>query len=1088
LLDRGDPVAAEPAAREALAALDRQDPAGTLATARTLDLLAQAQNESTSGQDQVEAELDRAIAIKSRLLGERDPSVAVSLRLLAAHKRLESDYRAAAAILERAKAIQDASAAAPAAERADVISLLGEIYTDRGRYTDAEPLLKEALAMREKEFGPESGPYADSLTRLAANYWMSGQMAKAKRIIERSIRLHEAVRGPDHPETAHALGTLGAILKLTNNFTEARTYYERAAAIYEKRLGPYAPRLGVQLNNLGLCLKELDEFEKAGELLERAAAIFEKSLGADNSRTATAIGNAGIVYAQLGDLGRAIQAYGRALAIQERRLGPDHPLVGSVLNSMGLAYQHLGDSAEARKCLTRALEIYRRKTGPENPKTVDVMNSLGVTLLDLGEKADALHLFEQAVEIRSRILGPDKSDLAGSLNQLGQALFEQHDYPNARRRYEQAWEIQQKLYGPNHHSSANTLSNLGKVALAQGDFRLAESYAAQSAAGFRKAFGGESSNLAYALRVQAQAQGHAGRNEEALESALGAARVWREHVRLILRSIPERLALLFVSSGNEGLQVALSLASAGRPLSGPARQELWDAVIRNRALALDEMAERHRAAGAAGDPETAALEGHLSAARTTLARLVVQGPPKSGSGYAARLEQSRRDVEAAEQRLADKVGAFRRRLASGRRGYAEVAGALPAGSALVAYVRYQRELWTKTAAPAQPSYLAFVARAGQEAPGVIPLGSAAAIDNLVAEWRRQIRREADSMSRNAKANEQAYRTAGAALRRAVWDPLAAHVRGAASVYVVPDGSLQLVNLQTLPAGESGYLAETRTLFHTLSAERDLAERDLPEPATSAHAGGLLAIGNPAYQNAPTGHQPLLVSQTMFRGAHSRCTDFASMRFEPLPASAAEIRTVLSIWTGRQESSTSLTAAAATEAAFKQSASGKRVIHLATHGFFLEEQCGGDTAIRENPLLRAGLVLAGANHRQSAGPDDEDGILTAEEVASLNLQGTELVVLSGCDTGTGEVRAGEGVLGLRRAFRIAGAETLISSLWPVSDEDARDWMSIFYRARFRHDRSIAESMRTAMRTQLTRRRAKGQSTHPFYWGSFLAVGN
>jgi hypothetical protein len=149
----------------------------------------------------------------------------------------------------------------------------------------------------------------------------------------------------------------------------------------------------------------------------------------------------------------------------------------------------------------------------------------------------------------------------------------------------------------------------------------------------------------------------------------------------------------------------------------------------------------------------------------------------------------------------------------------------------------------------------------------------------------------------------------------------------------------------------------------------------------------------------------------------------------------------------------------------------------------------DTGIgRENPLLRSGLAFSGANHRGEAGREQEDGVLTAEEAASLDLQAAEWVVLSGCDTGVGDVRAGEGVLGLRRAFLEAGARTLIASLWPVGDDDARQWMTSLYRARFVSRRSTVEAIRDADVQQLRSRRAGGKSTHPFYWAGFVAVGD
>ena len=133
-------------------------------------------------------------------------------------------------------------------------------------------------------------------------------------------------------------------------------------------------------------------------------------------------------------------------------------------------------------------------------------------------------------------------------------------------------------------------------------------------------------------------------------------------------------------------------------------------------------------------------------------------------------------------------------------------------------------------------------------------------------------------------------------------------------------------------------------------------------------------------------------------------------------------------------------------------------------------------------------FAGANQRQSARANQDDGILTAEEAAALDLGHTEWVVLSGCDTGVGDVKAGEGVLGLRRAFQEAGARTLIASLWPVDDNEAREWMGALYRARFHDGKGTAESVREADVSQLRARRKAAKSTHPFYWAEFVAVGD
>jgi len=143
---------------------------------------------------------------------------------------------------------------------------------------------------------------------------------------------------------------------------------------------------------------------------------------------------------------------------------------------------------------------------------------------------------------------------------------------------------------------------------------------------------------------------------------------------------------------------------------------------------------------------------------------------------------------------------------------------------------------------------------------------------------------------------------------------------------------------------------------------------------------------------------------------------------------------------------------------------------------------------DNPLLLSGLALAGANQRRPTPGNPEDGILTAEEVAALDLNGVEWAVLSACDTGVGEIKAGEGVFGLRRAFRIAGARTIIMSLWAVEDRAARAWMRPLYEGRLRDRLSTADAVRHASQTVLAERRAKGLSTHPFYWAGFVAAGD
>jgi len=444
----------------------------------------------------------------------------------------------------------------------------------------------------------------------------------------------------------------------------------------------------------------------------------------------------------------------------------------------------------------------------------------------------------------------------------------------------------------------------------------------------------------------------------------------------------------------------------------------------------------------------------------------------------------------------------------------------------VAFVRYsehdfQKRETSKVILEPVPSYAAFVLRAGKQEPEFVQLGSARKIESLLAVWRRDIARPAEANGLSAKTDENTYRRSGAALRRRIWDPLVPELGDAREVLVVPDAALHLVSLASLPVGNSEYLIETGPLIHYLSTERDLV------PAESRHGEGILVVGNPAFDQAgkvvvasnqqavPTGRRNG-TGVTLLRGLRSACGTFRTLRFPPLPASQQEAEKIAAVWkrsaAGKgartdvgppgQPSSGELrqvTGADASAEAFEQYAP----VHVATHGFFLEGSCesvvqrgldaskqnqGFLPATAENPLLLSGLAFAGANRRTSAKRDETDGILTAEEIAGINLEGVDWAVLSACDTGAGEIKVGEGVFGLRRAFKVAGAKTVIISLWPVEDEATRQWMATLYREHFLNGKDTGESVRAASMQILRQRRAKHQTTHPFYWGAFIAAGD
>jgi CHAT domain-containing protein len=311
----------------------------------------------------------------------------------------------------------------------------------------------------------------------------------------------------------------------------------------------------------------------------------------------------------------------------------------------------------------------------------------------------------------------------------------------------------------------------------------------------------------------------------------------------------------------------------------------------------------------------------------------------------------------------------------------------------------------------------------------------------------------------------------------VWDPLAAKLpKGVSTVYVSPDAALAAVPLQALPGNEPGRALIDDFLFVLVSMAQDL----VPSPAPPARGKGALVVGGVDFGKA--------------RPRGPRVADF-----EPLPASADEA-TAIAARFGQD----ALLGSDATEARLRRDARGRRVLHLATHGFMRKDLTSGlrrrkaGAALTEgferhiasgpDPMLLCGLAMAGAAAGDGGGGDD--GILTALEASTLDLGGCDLVVLSACETARGTAEAGEGVLGLVAGFRIAGAERVIGSLWKVHDEATRLLMARFYDGILRQEKPLspAEALRDAARWVRTQQGTGGRAFEaPRYWAAFVAYG-
>lgn len=457
----------------------------------------------------------------------------------------------------------------------------------------------------------------------------------------------------------------------------------------------------------------------------------------------------------------------------------------------------------------------------------------------------------------------------------------------------------------------------------------------------------------------------------------------------------------------------------------------------------------------------------------------------------SQLQSEANDLESA---LARHSASFRTRLDQQDVSSDRLSNLLPKGTALVEFLQYNY-IHTNMD-DTVPRYLAVVLRP-DEAPAIELLGDASDIDELISDYHQHIHEVLSTGTGPIKENEILYKDISSKLCRKLWKPLEIHLDDARLVFIAPDGHLNSVAFAGLSDSEGVYLVE-KTALHYLTSGRDLIRLTEDE----AIGQGLFAMGDPAYSatvdervlamdTSPDHIQDTILYAT--RNARSECATLADIVVSPLPGTRKEIETAAAAWTGAgQEPVEAWFGTEATEDNFKSEAPGNRVIHVATHAYYLPSDCQsagyeGDYVTWENPLLRSGLFFAGANlHGEgadSAGVDD--GVLTAYEVSAMNLEGTELAILSACETGLGELQTGEGVYGLRRAFQMAGVRTLVTTLWPVADESTAEFMTRLYD---RKDETWPEWMQKIQTDKINELREQGLPDHPIEWGAFSVIGD
>lgn len=889
-------------------------------------------------------------------------------------------------------------------------------------------------------------------------------------------------------QRASALNQQSIELYRAGRYPEAESRLQEALAIWRTELGDRHPTVSNGLSGLALLYRVQGRHDEAEPLYQEVLAIDRENLGETHPDVAQNLRNLADLYYFQGRYGEAEPLYEEALSIRRRLNGDRHPDVAISLHDLARVSRVLGRYDEAERLMQEALSIYREQFDRLHPNIANGLNDLASVYVDQGRYHEAESLLQQSLALKREALGNRHLSVSNGANNLAVLYGHRGRYDEAKQLYEEALSIRREQLGDRHQAVAQSLNNLASILHAQGRYGESISRAQEGLDIRRERLGNRSPVVAQSLVNLSKSYLAQDTTAPAITTLREGLEIEEWNLDLNLATLTEAQRQAYAVTLADTTHRAISLHLQAAPTSADAAHLALTTLLRRKGRILEAGTQSLNRLRQNLTPEDQATLDRLTQTQQQLATFIFNpADAMSPDQYRARLTELETIVNQLESTLTRRSAAFR--ATATPVDVAAVQAQIPHDGVLMEYVRYRpfdasdaRNPW---GANRYATYLLFPDGRLE----AVDLGDAAAIDASVQSFIRLLQdRRTNFQSQDTNvgiwiASDQ-VETVTQDIRSLLLDPIAEYVGDRQHLLISPDSQLNRLPFEALQTDDGRYLVEQYQISY-LNSGRDLLKFEVTEPSPAP----AVVLANPDYETAPVADAR--------DGARPRSTELSQMRFGALPGTAREAEALRQLL----PNATILVEQQATEQALKQ-VDAPRILHIATHGFFLEDQAiarpnrdlgvsladaSGIPALPpvdltvENPLLRSGLALAGFNPRRSGG---EDGVFTALEATNLNLYGTQLVVLSACDTGLGDIANGEGVYGLRRAFDIAGAETQLMSLWRVSDEVTQTLMTRYY-----ENLTSGLGRSKALReVQLAMIRESNEYSHPYYWASFILAGD
>ncbi len=1017
--------------------------------------------------DEALADCKQSLKIRQAVQGIGTIDYAVTLSNIGMIFRAKGQYDEALQNLEQALKIFRETVGCDNTEYVCCIANLGEVHTAFGNYDKALKYCHEALDGFRKYLGEQHPNYAQSLSNLATLYALQANYAESLHCDMEAAEIFAQKVGKQHPLYFRTLGNIGATYLRLGNFSEAKRQLSKACSLWRKTGKEFHPDYALALNGLATVYSKEGNFRDALTQFEKAAEIQCRALGSNHPDYALTMNNIATTYQESGDYRRAKDYLTRCAKIQSSNKAiPPLEAAVTCLN-LGSIYHALGNYAEAEKQYRRCTDIQLEVIGDRHLDYARTLNNLGVLYADMQRYDEAVNCLKQCRRIYLDIYGQQspqyahyQSNIAAIYNDIGQWKMAEQILSEARQIYE-------ALSMQNTVDYALTLHKLAYACSAQGRGECSQTLNLQSAEILRRLLGSRHPDYLIVcndIGLDALYAGEYSVAEQYMREVLEAV---RENIRTDFTYLTEQERTLYWDKRQ--VQMANIFALGADQVEEPTTRLIYDASLLNKGLLLSTNIALETVIRESKDEQLIADFNELRALRYRLMKI----RRESQSAPSVNVDSLERRAAEMEASIQDRSKAFGNYLRHTLVEWSDVRAKLTDGEAAIEFVSYGFKTDTL--------YDALIVRPDRPSPQHVHLCS-------LKELRERI---------NSPHDPQIYRDPQC-LNKYIWEPLEPYLFNIERVYFAPSGELYNIGVEYLPTPEGRRMCDRFQMIRLSST------RELVRPSAISNFKSAALFGGLNY-NTGIDDMVLYAADYRVRGSMNDRFNCENMQitgaWSYLRGTRQEVDRIANILPIDHCKISKYTGDEGVEETFKSlSESGVELVHIATHGFYFPVEkpsrkvmIGPNLLLREDQSLqRCGLVFTGANHiwlADSTIPEGiDDGILTGREISSLDLRGSDLVVLSACQTGVGEV-TGEGVFGLQRAFKKAGVGTLLMSLWEVNDEVTQLMMTEFYRSLV-SGKSKHEALRQAqerIREHTFMINGEEQSgTDPHFWAAFILM--